>query len=231
MYGRRVRAVWIVVGGVGVGILAVLGYAAFAGGGTDTPGRAPINSIELAFPAVEHDEQAAEDLVVAWNRWRTTTFVSQGTWTRTLDGSDSPLTGEVYTAQDPPRRLVLRLGTITEQIDGNLTICDGERDEIIVPGCTEMTGGRSYDDRVTAEMSLVLRYVIGDGRIYDVAEVGGCFRVELLPAALRSPWGRAARFCFDSESGALRSSLVRRQSAIDVEVNTAIRSDVSDADF
>jgi hypothetical protein len=231
MYGQPVRVVWIVIGGVGMGVLVVLGVAALVGGASDTPDPTPRETIVLTFPPVEHDPRAAEDLVVAWNRWRTATFVSSGTWTRTLDGSDQPLTGDVYTAQDPPRRLVLRLGAITEQIDGDVTICDEERDGLIVPVCTQGAGGRSYEDRVRAEMSLVLRYVIGDDRIYDVAEVDGCYRVELLPAALRSPWGRAARFCFDEESGALRSSEVRRQSAVDVERTVSVRTDVTEADF
>jgi hypothetical protein len=226
-----VRPVWIVVGGIGIGLLAVLGIAAVVWGDSGPATDAASREIELTFPAVEHDESAAESLVVAWNRWRTSTFVSSGTWTRTLDGSDSPLSGDVYVAQDPPRRLVVRLGSVTEQIDGTLTVCDGSGDEIIVPGCGEVTTSRSYDDRVRSEMSLILRYVIGDARIYDVARVDNCFQVELLPAALRSPWGRAAEFCFDDESGALRSSRVRRQSAVDVETTTVIRTEVTEADF
>ena len=156
--------------------------------------------------------------MVAWNRWRTASFVSSGTWTRTLDGSDEPLTGDAYTAQDPPRRLVLRLGAVIESIDGTLLTCDNPAEPVIVPGCSEVAGLRSYDERLRSEMSLVLNYVRGDQRIYDVAEVDGCFHVELIPAALRSPWGRAAQFCFDDESGALRSSRVRRQSAVDEEI-------------
>ena len=225
------RPLWIVVGGIGIGVLTVLGIAAVVWGDPDPDGGGPDRVFEPSFPPVEHDESAAEALVVAWNRWRTSTFVSSGTWTRTLDGTDAPLTGDVYLAQDPPRRLVIRLGSVTEEIDGTLTVCDAARDEVIVPGCSEVTSSRSYDERVAAEMSLILRYVIGDARIYDVARVDDCFQVELQPAALRSPWGRAAEFCFDEESGALRSSRVRRQSATDVETTTAIRVEVTDADF
>lgn len=222
------RPVWLMLGGLGVGVLLVLGIAALV---WDRDDPAPLAPVELSFPAVEHDVQAAEDLVVAWNRWRTGTFVSAGTWSRTLDGSDTPLSGDAYTAQEPPRRLVLRLGAVIEEIDGELTSCDGAIEGVIVPSCTEVSGGRTYEERVRTEMSLVLQYVIGDTRIYDVAAVDGCFKVELLPAALRSPWGRAAEFCFDEASGALRSSRVRRQSAVDVEINFVIRAEVTDADF
>jgi hypothetical protein len=109
--------------------------------------------------------------------------------------------------------------------------CDNPAEPVIVPGCSEVDGLLTYDERLRSEMSLVLGYVIGDTRIYDVAEVDGCFHVELIPAALRSPWGRAAQFCFDDETGALQSSRVRRQSAVDEEVVFSIRSEVGDDDF
>ena len=227
---RALHSVVLVVAGIVVGVVAVLGGAALLLN-DDASGDDPLAPVELSFPAVEHDPQAAEDLVVAWNRWRTATFVSVGTWTRTLDDSDEPLTGQAYTAQEPPRRVVVRLGAVIESIDGSVVTCDNPEEPVIVPGCSEVEGVLSYDDRLRSEMSLVLNYVIGDQRIYDVADVDGCFQVELIPAALRSPWGRAARFCFDEASGVLQSSRVRRQSAVDEEITLSIRADVSDADF
>lgn len=224
------RPVLMVVAGVVAGVVAVLGIAALTGG-DDEPAPSTLTEIELSFPAVTHDETAAEDLVVAWNRWRTATFVSSGTWTRTLDGSDSPLTGDTYTAQDPPRRLALRLGAVIELIDGTLVTCDNPAEPVIVPACSEVDGLRDYDERLQAEMSLVLNYVIGDTRIYDVADVDGCFEVALTAAAIRSPWGKAAEFCFDEDSGALRSSRVRRESAVDEDIAVFIRTEVTDADF
>jgi hypothetical protein len=223
------RPVILIAAGLVAGVVAVLGVAALVV--DDDSDEGSLAPVELSFPPVEHDEQAAEDLVVAWNRWRTATFVSSGTWTRTLDGGDSPLTGQAYVAQDPPRRLVLRLGAVIESIDGTLVTCDNPSEPVIVPECSEVAGLRSYDERLRSEMSLVLNYVRGDQRIYDVAVVDGCFHVELIPAALRSPWGRAAQFCFDEATGALESSRVRRQSAVDEEVTVVIRSGVDDADF
>ena len=65
----------------------------------------------VSFPAIDHDPAGAAALVTAWQRWRTASFVSVGTWTRTIDARpDEPLTGDVYVAQAPPRRLVVRLG-------------------------------------------------------------------------------------------------------------------------
>lgn len=224
------RPLWIVVGGLLAGVLVVLGIAAFVLD-REPNETAPPASVESAFAAVDHDDQAAENLVVAWNRWRMATFVSLGTWTRTLDGNDAPLSGDTYTAQMPPRRLSVRLGSVLESIDGSLVACDAPAEDLIVPDCVAVGGQLAYDDRVHAEMSLVLGYVTGETRIYDVSQTDDCFQVELQPAALRSPWGRAGEFCFDETSGALWSSQVRRQSAVDVEQTTAIRTDVTDADF
>jgi len=224
------RPVFLVAAGLVAGVVAVLAGAALLSD-RDASDEDPLAPVEVSFPSVEHDPQAAEDLVVAWNRWRTATFVSAGTWTRTLDDSDEPLTGEAYTAQDPPRRVVVRLGAVIESIDGTVVTCDNPEEPVIVPECSEVEGVLSYDERLQAEMSFVLNYVTGDQRIYDVADVDDCFRVELIAAALRSPWGRAAQFCFDESSGVLQSSRVRRQSAVDEEVAVTIRTDVSDADF
>jgi hypothetical protein len=230
MYRRVVQPVLLVLAGVLAGILVVLGLAALVVD-DETLAKPPIHALEVGFPAVVHDDDDARMLTVAWNRWRTASFVSPGTWTRTLDGVDAPLTGNTYTAQDPPRRLVVRLGGVLEQIDGELTTCAAPAEGVIVPACTEVSGQRGYDDRVLAEMALVVGYVIGESRIYDVAAIDGCFQVELLPAALRSPWGRAAEFCFDESSGALWSSRVRRQTATDFEQTTAIREEVADLNF
>lgn len=219
----------IVIGGIVVGVLTVLGAAALFGGGSESGSSG--RPVVPAFPAVEHDADDAEMLIEAWERWRTATFVSVGTWSRTSDGAASPLEGEVYTAQDPPRRLVIRLGAVVEQVDGGVVTCDAPTEDLIVPDCTESSATNSYEDRVAAEMSLVQRYVRGGNRIYDVDEVDGCYLVELRVAALRSPWGRAAEFCFDEDSGALQSSRVRRQSATDVETTSDIRTSVTPADF
>lgn len=166
---------------------------------------------ETEFPTVDHDPDAAADLVDAWATWRTGTFAVAGTWTRTVDGrEDDPLTGDVYLAQDPPRRFVVRLGA---QI---VDIADQER----------------FDSLLVAEIGLVGGYVLGDDRLYDVARVDdSCFHAELVAPRLASPWGRWAEYCFDTESGAMVSARVRRQSAIDVETNTVLTTDVTDADF
>ena len=183
----------------------------------------------VSFPPIDHDDDAAAGLLEAWERWRTATFVSIGTWTRTVDGVAEPLTGDVYTAQAPPRRLVVRLGAVVERFDGMTAACSPVEEDVIAPPC--LAGpGLGYDELVERELALVAEYVGGSNRLYDVASDGACFQAELIGAALASPWGRWAEFCFE-ESGALQSARIRRPSAIDIESIHTIRTDVTDADF
>ncbi len=223
------QRVLLAAAGIGIGVLLVLGVDALRGGSADPRPREPATT---SFPAIDHDPAAADELVVAWERWRTATFVSSGTWSRVLDSGGAPLEGPVYTAQDPPRRLSLRLGAVVDEIDGAVARCDLPTEDLIVPDCVSGDTGQGYDERVEREMDLVVQYVSGSTRIYDVGfGAAGCFRVELEVAALASPWGRWSEFCFDAESGALWSSRTRRQSAVDVEQVIAIRIDVTDDDF
>ena len=223
---QRVR---LAVGGLGIGVLLVLGVDALRGGGADQSGDEPATT---SFPAIDHDPVAADELVVAWERWRTATFVSSGTWSRVLDSGGAPLEGPVYTAQDPPRRLTLRLGAVIDQIDGTVARCDLPSEDLIVPACLSTETSYGYDERVRIEMAFVVQYVSGPSRLYDVGfGPTDCFRVELEVAALGSPWGRWSEFCFDDASGALRSSRTRRQSAIDTEQIAEIRVEVTDNDF
>ncbi len=196
-----------------------------------------------SFPAIYHDPAAASDLEVAWRAWRSGTFVVQGTWTRTLDSGGSPLTGPTLVVQDPPRRVVQRLGAIVELFDDRVAACEpvtggdpsatDATDAVGAAPCVSGQAGLSYDERVTIELATVADYVTGVNRIYDVdrGPIEGCFRAELSVSALASPWGRWAQFCFDSDTGAMISSRVRRQSAVDVEAGSVVSVAVSDADY
>jgi hypothetical protein len=225
------RAVLVVVG-VSLGVL--LGIGAYTVLGDDTPSSVgTARPAQTDFPAVDHDEVAAADLLDAWRRWRTATFYSRGSWERRLDNGDSPLRGEVVTVQNPPRRTVVRLGSLVELIDDAVRTCDSEAGGALALSCLTGRGELTYDQRVAAEVNVVEGYVSGDDRPFDVGfgTDDGCYRVEnraLLPAA---PWGLWAEFCFDPESGAMESARVRRDSAVDTEVMVEIRTGVTEADF
>ncbi len=222
-----------------VGFLAVvaIGWLVWSDGESHSPAGIPAAT---SFPAIDHDPAAAGDLEVAWRAWRNGTFVVQGTWTRTLDSGGSPLTGPTLVVQDPPRRVVQRLGATAELFDDRVAACEpvtgngpDEVDAVGVAPCVSGQAGLSYDDRVTIELATVADYVTGVNRIYDIdrGPIEGCFRAELSVSALASPWGRWAQFCFDSDTGAMISSRIRRQSAVDVEAASVVSTDVSDSDF
>ncbi len=213
--------------GLIVGVLLVGSVVVVADWVNDPDQEAP----ESSFPGIEHDPLAAEGLVAAWERWRNATFVSEGTWTRTLDGVEEPLTGPVYIAQDPPRRLVVRLGSTVEEIDGTVASCDISDDDMIISPCLAGDSGQTFAERVEDELGAVKGYFDAP-RLYSAARgEPGCYQVELVSAMLAAPWGRWAEFCFDPASGVLSSARVRRPTAIDVESVTFIRTEVSDSDF
>lgn len=135
------------------------------------------NVIEgVSFPAIDHGPAAAAELVAAWERWRRASFVSTGAWTQTVDGTTGRLIGDVYTAQDPPRRLVIRLGAVAESIDGSTAACSPvENDDAVEPTCLRGQG-IGYDERVTDELARFQQYVGGSNRLYDVATDSVCYR-------------------------------------------------------
>jgi len=229
------RTVRVLVGVV-LGFVAVVLIDWLVLGDDSSPG--PVVSegrpVESSFPAIDHDPAAASDLLESWQAWREGTFIVDGTWTRTLDSGGPPLSGTVHIVQSPPNRVVERLGSIVELFDGSIAACEaGPADEVPLPECVAGESGLSYQQRVDSELGLVRSYVDGDGRIYDVGRglIPGCYRAELEVATLGSPWGRWAEFCFDSETGALLSSRIRRQSAVDVEVDVVTSAVVTEADF
>lgn len=223
----------LVVAGLAVGVLIAAAAVTVLDDGDGAPPleRRPVG--ELAFPALEHDPAAAADLLAAWQRWRHATFITSGTWSRQLDAGGDPLIGPSYRVQDPPRRLVIRLGSTVERIDESISVCDAADEGFDAPECVGGAASLSYEERVASEMLLVGAYIEGAGRLYDVAagEIDGCFQAEIEVAALTSPWGRWAEFCFDHATGALVSSRVRRPSAVDVEDLRVVSDSVTEADF
>lgn len=225
----------LLIGAVSVGVLLAVGAAVVVFGAGDASDDAgPDGEVTTSFPAIDHDVEAAEELIEAWDRWRRATFVTTGTWQRELDSGGDPLSGPTLRVQEPPRRLVVRLGSTVERVDDVVAICDTDQAvEIDPPDCVEGRGGLGYDERVDREVATVSGYVVGDARAYDVdrGEITGCFRAEARRPTITSPWGRWAEFCFDAGSGALESSRIRKPSAVDTEITSSIRTEVTAADF
>ena len=221
----------LVVVGVSIGVLIGIGAFALLDDSQVVVGRG--RPVVTPFPAVDHDEEAAAGLLAAWERWRNATFYSRGTWERRLDAGDDPLRGQVLTVQDPPRRAIVRLGSLVELIDDTIRSCDSDIDGTLPPSCLLGEVGLSYRERVTTEIAVVEEYVIGSARPFDVGPgtSDGCFRAENRTRLAAASWGLWAEFCFDDLTGAMESARIRRETAVDTEIMTLIRADVSDADF
>ena len=222
----------LVISGLSLGVLIGIGMFALLDDDPE-PVIGPGQPAATPFPRVDHDEPAAAELVKAWERWRTSTFYARGWWERRLDGGGSPLRGAVLTVQDPPRRAVVRLGSLVESVDGSTRSCDAEVDGAVPPACTAASGGIGYDQRVATEMAVVEDYVFGETRIFDVGrgDIEGCYRAENRSLIAAAPWGLWAEFCFDDATGAMESARIRRDTAVDTEVMIEIRADVTEADF
>lgn len=228
----------LLIGGIAVGVLLAVG-AAMVFLGDDSADSDVGGAVSTSFPAIDHDPAAATALIDAWQRWRQATFATTGSWERVLDTGGDPLAGPTMRVQEPPRRLVVRLGATVERVDDTVAVCDrdGDPDDgafgIDAPDCVEGVGGLDYEERVEREVEVVTGYVVGSDRGYDVGrgEIDGCFRAEARVPTITSPWGRWAEFCFDADTGALQSSRIRKPSAVDTEITESIRVDVTAADF
>ena len=228
------RAVLIVIG-LAAGVLGGIGAFVLVDRAR-TPTDPVVFSDEVVvsqFPAVTHDELAAADLRQAWENWRQSTFYARGDWERRLDDGDQTLSGPVLLVQDPPRRLVARLGSLVEQIDGDVFSCDPLPEDSIGAPCVTGSGTISYSERVQRELDAVDTYVFGDQRAFNVqyADAPGCYQAESRTFNPAVPWGLWAQFCFDHDTRVMISSRIRRESAIDIEAIFESRSVVTDADF
>lgn len=176
----------------------------------------------------EPSAAAAEAFLDAWGRSRTATYVSEGTYTRTVEGRPG-LRGAIRTAQRPPDRLEVVPGSATGRIGGRQVACvhDGGR-----MACREGEAVGPYDAGVAEEVAILRQQVVGPARLYDVTDHGaGCFRLGLVRPYPAPPYGRSATFCFDGPTGALRRSRVDRGRAVDLLEVTDIRVEVADRDL
>jgi len=176
-------------------------------------------------------EVAVQELVDAWRRYRTGTFVVDAEWSRTKAGSDESLRSGVLLAQRPPDRVLEQFGAIRGSLNGEEIRCS--TDPVGVYRCYQSDRpAPDYAAEVESELAAWRSYVSGPAPLYAITGDGaGCFDLELLRAAPDPPYGRAARLCFDPDSGALR--LLRRDLGTMVEEQSAssIRTDVRTADF
>jgi hypothetical protein len=189
-------------------------------------------------PAPPEDPVPA--FLAAYERSRTEELVVAATFTRTVaDGRE--LQYEQRVVQRPPDdRLVIGAGSATGRIGGRIIRCNTVAGA--EPTCVQGAAAPPYAEEVDAELAALAALIDGPGRAYDLdaadagddAGAGGslaCFALELRVALLSPPYGSAARFCFDTATGALADVEVVRDDSTDRTVAAEIRTEVTSADL
>jgi len=181
------------------------------------------------------DGSAATELIGAWERSRTATFVRFGTFERRSDVTDAAIASEDVLAQRPPQRLHRQLGGVDGRDGDRLIVCPAPPAGAAAGEChLGDPGGDTYEEDVAAELAGLRSILGGATPLYAVARAGraGCFDLAQLRSDPRAPFGIEARFCFDADTGAPADSRVRYEGGIvEVLAVTEIRSEVTDDDL
>lgn len=181
---------------------------------------------------IDLDPAAADAFLHAWERSRTTTWVVESTFTRTLEGGPR-LTAEARTAQRPPERLVVGLGAVSGRDgDERFACAAGEDGEL---ECRRVEANRSYAGDVAQELRRLEALVTERGdelALYAVRGADeGCFELRLRFRFPAPPYGERATFCFDEETGAPVRTVIEREEGTDTTVADDVRARVTDADL
>jgi hypothetical protein len=181
------------------------------------------------------DAAAADDLIEAWERSRTATFVRIGTFERRSEDTGSAITSEDVLAQRPPRRIHRQLGGVDGRDDRRTVLCPAPSVGSDPPPCTfGEPEGPTYDEDVHAEVDGLRSLVTGPSPVYAVGRgaAAGCFELAQLRVEPRAPFGIRAHLCFDDATGAPTDSRVEYAGGIiEVIAVTGVRAEVTDADL
>jgi hypothetical protein len=181
------------------------------------------------------DAAASEELIEAWERSRTATFVRTATFDRRSRDTGSAITSEDVLAQRPPRRIHRQLGGVDGRDDRRSIQCPAP-----IPGSDRLPctfgepDGPTYDEDVQAEVDGLRSLITGAAPVYGVGrdDTAGCFELVQLRVEPRAPFGIRARLCFDEATGAPADSRVEYAGGItEVIAVTDIRTEVTDADL
>ena len=197
------------VGAAALGGLAALGMA--------LSGALPSTGPALPHPvaASTSDPAAAEAFLGAWRAHL------MGSWS--VDELDERTTTagkrisfEVHDAQSPPYSVLVGNGTVAAR-QGELQVACGPGSRGQPYACRSVPAARTWAQDVDQQLAALRADLVGPGAVYAVRAAGaGCWSLVLLhPAQTSVIAGRGATFCLDLATGALRSSEVQRDGAID----------------
>lgn len=187
-----------------------------------------------ADAAVEDPAASAEAFVEAWERSRTATFLTRGTYERHSEVTGATITSEDVVAQRPPRRIHRQLGGVDGRDDDRVIVCPAPPpDQEPEPCRFGPAAGLGYEEDVAREVAGVRSLTTGPDPLYRVTRSDpGCFDLDLLRVDPRAPFGVAASFCFDAETGAPSARRVEHEGGIvEVLTVTSISSAVAPEDL
>jgi hypothetical protein len=182
------------------------------------------------------DGSAAVELIDAWERARTATFVRSGTFERRSTVTGAVITSEDVLAQRPPQRLHRQLGGVDGRDDDRVIVCPAPRTGEATGGECRLggPGGPTYAEDVASELAGLRSILQGPTPLYGVArgDEAGCFDLAQLRSDPRAPFGTESQFCFDAATGAPANSRVQYEGGIvEVVIVAAIEADVTAADL
>jgi sorbitol-specific phosphotransferase system component IIA len=176
-------------------------------------------------------EEAAQEFIHDWRRMREGTWTTDATYTRvSSDGHTSR--SEIHEAQRPPQRIRILAGSTSIEEPGKLTVCAPDTDGAKGQCRTEETQA-TYAEGVDSEVKDVEQLVSGPASVYGVARSSRhCYALQAIGSDASSSWGEHATFCFDGDTGAMKSTeIVRGGGVTDSITTTSVRSDVKDSEF
>lgn len=189
-------------------------------------------------PAVE--ENASEQLVNAWRNKLTGNYMVTSDFKRTAsDGREISQTS--ISAKSGNDEVLVSGGDVTSTFDQKRLVCTAPNETAASAARSSCRGPVPVDPANEDEQELanVSNLVLGRGARYLVTQrPDSCFEVRARQVA-NSPavaltalqWGNSAVFCFDEQSGAVTSSRIFKDAAIDVSTSKSIQNNITRNDL
>ena len=194
---------------------ATVAVAATSGGGTHKP-----------RPHAPSDKAAA--YIADWRRSQLATWKVVLRWQRTV--GTNRLEDEIHIAQRPPDRLSEALGSVDARRGDRRLACAAGADGHL--RCRDAGAAPPYGQDVDAGEAVLRQQLLGLQRLYDVTATSAhCYDLRLRLTYPAPPYGRHARFCFDTETGAPTLRDVDRVEGHDVQEAVSVSGQVTDADL
>jgi len=171
---------------------------------------------------------AAAAYINDWKRSELGTWKVTMRWQRIV--GTNHLEDEIRTAQRPPDRLSVALGSVdARQGDRRLACAEAPDGKL---HCRDAGAAPPFDQPVVAGEAVLRSQLLGPNRLYDVTQTSDhCYDFRLRFSYPVPPFGRQARFCFDEETGAPTLKDIDRAEGRDIQEATAVSRQVTDADL